>query len=68
VTWSLHPDDARAIRQGASCAALLQWGRFSDGCDCALSGVADSPDVIPEFPIEPEIALELLMASNYLDA
>mmetsp|Transcript_16701 Transcript_16701/g.28187 ORF Transcript_16701/g.28187 Transcript_16701/m.28187 type:complete len:101 (+) Transcript_16701:166-468(+) len=26
------------------------------------------PDVIPEFTIEPEVALELLMASNYLDS
>ena len=26
-----------------------------------------SPEPAPEFPIEPEMALELLMAANYLD-
>eukprot|EP01091_Cochliopodium_minus_P012237 TRINITY_DN3668_c0_g1_i1.p1 TRINITY_DN3668_c0_g1~~TRINITY_DN3668_c0_g1_i1.p1 ORF type:complete len:106 (+),score=24.03 TRINITY_DN3668_c0_g1_i1:55-372(+) len=28
----------------------------------------NSSNEIPEFPIEPEIALELLMAANFLDA
>ena len=27
----------------------------------------DSAAEIPEFPIEPELALELLMAANFLD-
>ena len=35
---------------------------------CLLQKYSNSTGRIPEFPIEPEIALELLIAAKYLDA
>jgi hypothetical protein len=41
---------------------------LTDPTDFGRVSYNRSPDVIPEFTIEPEVALELLMASNYLDS
>ena len=55
------------IRCGISWQCILWHALFILGISSGNFRYTNSSTEIPEFPIPPEIALELLMAANFLD-